>query len=155
MNTSSSIERPISNNNNCTTQRPFHYCEYVRLELCPVGKRTCAFEMREFQYCIFWRILYYVVGHYPSSCLYLKKPSCLFSKHNISETGFYLRLQVKPTQLGPIDRANPYLRRETESSLWNVVFWTINRTVFLHKDRMMDNVQQHNICNVAVCLNYA
>jgi hypothetical protein len=25
---------------------------------------------------------------------------------NISETGFFLRLQVKPTQLGPIDRAN-------------------------------------------------
>jgi hypothetical protein len=24
-----------------------------------VDKRTCAFEMREFQYCIFWRILYF------------------------------------------------------------------------------------------------
>jgi hypothetical protein len=24
--------------------------------------------------------------------------------------GFCLRLQVNPTQLGPIDRANPYLR---------------------------------------------
>jgi hypothetical protein len=32
------------------------------------------------------------------------------SKHNISETGFCLSLQVKPTQLGPIDRASPYLR---------------------------------------------
>jgi hypothetical protein len=29
-------------------------------------------------------------------------------KH-ILETGFCLRLQVKPTQLGPIDRASPYL----------------------------------------------
>jgi hypothetical protein len=30
-----------------------------------------------------------------------------FSKHNVSETGFCLRLQVKPIQLGPIDRAIP------------------------------------------------
>jgi hypothetical protein len=29
------------------------------------------------------------------------------SKHNVSETGFYLRPQVKPTQLGPTDRASP------------------------------------------------
>jgi hypothetical protein len=35
-------------------------------------------------------------------------PVFLF-KHNVSETGFYLLLQVKPTQLGPIDRVNPYL----------------------------------------------
>jgi hypothetical protein len=32
------------------------------------------------------------------------------SKYNVSETGFCLRLQVEPTQLGPIDRASPYLR---------------------------------------------
>jgi hypothetical protein len=30
-----------------------------------------------------------------------------FSKHNVSETRFCLRLQVKPTQLDPIDRASP------------------------------------------------
>jgi hypothetical protein len=33
-----------------------------------------------------------------------------FSKHNVSETGFCLRLQVKSAQLGPIDRASPCLR---------------------------------------------
>jgi hypothetical protein len=33
-----------------------------------------------------------------------------FSKHNVSETGFCLRLQAKPTHLGPIDRAGPYLQ---------------------------------------------
>jgi hypothetical protein len=32
------------------------------------------------------------------------------TNHNGSETGFCLRLQVKPTQSGPIDRASPYLR---------------------------------------------
>jgi hypothetical protein len=41
-------------------------------------------------------------GHYSSSCFYLK--------HNVSDTGFCLRLQVKPTPLGSIDRASPYLR---------------------------------------------
>jgi hypothetical protein len=30
-----------------------------------------------------------------------------FSKHNVSETGVSLRLQVKSNQLGPIERANP------------------------------------------------
>jgi hypothetical protein len=30
--------------------------------------------------------------------------------HDVSETGFCLRLQVAPTQLGPMDRASPYLR---------------------------------------------
>jgi hypothetical protein len=41
---------------------------------------------------------------------YLKCRPVYISKHNVSETGFYLRPQVKPTQLGPLDRANPYLR---------------------------------------------
>jgi hypothetical protein len=31
----------------------------------------------------------------------------LFKTDQVSETGFYLRLQVEPTQLGPIDRASP------------------------------------------------
>jgi hypothetical protein len=44
-----------------------------------------------------------VSGHYPSSCF-------LFKIYNVSETGFCLHLHVKPTQLGPIDRASPYLR---------------------------------------------
>jgi hypothetical protein len=53
---------------------------------------------------------YYVFGHYPSSYLYLKRRPVYFSKYNVLETGFYLRLRVRPTQLGPIDRASPYLR---------------------------------------------
>jgi hypothetical protein len=35
---------------------------------------------------------YYDSEHYPSFCSYLK--------HNVPETGFCFRLQVKPTQLG-------------------------------------------------------
>jgi hypothetical protein len=60
-----------------------------------------------------------------------------FTKHNVLETGFCLRLQVKLTQLGPIDRDSPCLR------VRNVVFCQINRTVFLDEDRsnnMTDNV---------------
>jgi hypothetical protein len=60
-------------------------------------------------------------------------PTVFYLKtHNISETGFCLRLQVKPTQLGLIDRASPYLQRwrlalsiapkwRRQSSLRNVV----------------------------------
>jgi hypothetical protein len=48
---------------------------------------------------------YYVFGHYPSSCPFL----FFFFNHNVLETGFCLRPQVKPTQLDPIDRASPYL----------------------------------------------
>jgi hypothetical protein len=63
-----------------------------------------------------------------------------FSEHIISETGFCLRLQVKP---------------ETESSLRNVVFWKINRMVILDKDRTMDNVWKQNICtNVPTFRSY-
>jgi hypothetical protein len=80
----------------------------------------------------------YVFGHYPSPCLYLKHSPVYFSKQNVPETGFCLRLQVKPTQLGPIDRGSPYLRlylkTETESSLRNIVLKT-KRTVFLIKTR--------------------
>jgi hypothetical protein len=47
---------------------------------------------------------------YPSSCFYLQQRPVYISKHNVSETGFYLRLQVKLIQLGSIDRASPYLR---------------------------------------------
>jgi hypothetical protein len=41
--------------------------------------------------------------------VYLKKVLFLFSKHNVSETGFCSRPQVRPTQLGPTDKASPYL----------------------------------------------
>jgi hypothetical protein len=97
---------------------------------------------------------YYVSGHYPSSRFYLKHHPVYILKHNVSETGFCLRLHVKPTQLGSIDRAGPeigtssvdwaqlnrfYMKTETESSLRNVVFSIINKT--------MANVQKHNICS--------
>jgi hypothetical protein len=47
---------------------------------------------------------YCVSRHYPSSWRFL------FKTQNVPKTAFCLRLQVKPTQLGPFDRASPYLR---------------------------------------------
>jgi hypothetical protein len=53
----------------------------------------------------------------------------LFETHNVSEIGFCLRLQVEPTQLGPIDRASLYLGR-----------------CVLNKNRTMQDVKKHNNC---------
>jgi hypothetical protein len=55
---------------------------------------------------------YYVSGHYLSFCFYLKS--------NVSETGFCLHLQVKPTQLDTIDRASPYLRTTVPAPRWAI-----------------------------------
>jgi hypothetical protein len=52
-------------------------------------------------------VQFYVFGDYPPS-LYLKHRPVYFSKHNVSETGFCLRLF--------------YLKTGTEFSLRNVVF---------------------------------
>jgi hypothetical protein len=41
-------------------------------------------------------------------------------KINFSDTGLCLRLQVKPTQLGPIDRASPYLRTPVPAPRWGL-----------------------------------
>jgi hypothetical protein len=41
-----------------------------------------------------------------------------------------------------------YLTTKTETSLWHLVFYKINRTLFLDKARMMDNVQR-NICAIS------
>jgi hypothetical protein len=79
---------------------------------------------------------YYVFGHYPSSCLYLKHRPVYFSKHNVSETGFCLDWA---------QQSRFYLNTETESSLRNVVLKN-KQDGALDKDKTLDNVQKHNIC---------
>jgi hypothetical protein len=78
------------------------------------------------------RYNYYVLGHYPSSHLCLKCRPLHISKHNVSETGIYLRHQVEHTHLGPIDRASLQLRTKHND--------------ILDKDEAMDNVQERNNC---------
>jgi hypothetical protein len=56
-----------------------------------------------------------------------------FKAHNVLKTGFCLRLQVEPTQLGSIDRAVPYLRTPTESESELLCDWHFiaNQLVFV------------------------
>jgi hypothetical protein len=63
-----------------------------------INRINCILRLTAF--CVTKFELYkYFVSRYLSSCFYLK--------HNVSETGVCLRLQAKPTQLAPIDRAIP------------------------------------------------
>jgi hypothetical protein len=57
---------------------------------------------------------YYVSGHYPSSCLYLTTPSCLFFKTQRFGEGTSSNDWAQLSKF--------YLKTETESSLRNVVF---------------------------------
>jgi hypothetical protein len=86
-----------------------------------------------------------VSGHYPSSCFYLKA-QCFNS-------GLCLRLQSKPTQLDPIDRASPYRRRlgPTEYVLPEDgdIIQSPKRYV-LNKNRTMDNVQRNIFTSINV-----
>lgn len=93
----------------------FHFTKFLSLLISCQSLATVHGENNRLprkhlvKFILFWSTLrfkkhlqkYYVCGHYPSSCCYLK---C-----NVSEFGFCLHLQVKPTQLYPISRASPYL----------------------------------------------
>jgi hypothetical protein len=68
-------------------------------------------------------IMFLHIIHRP---VYLKTPSCCSSSIDWAQLSRF------------------YLEMETESSLRNV-FWKINRTEFLDKDRTIANVQKHNI----------
>jgi hypothetical protein len=53
-------------------------------------------------------IMFLDIIHRP--VFYLKHRPIYISKHNVSEIGFCIRLQVKPTQLGPIQLVPTNLR---------------------------------------------
>jgi hypothetical protein len=59
-------------------------------------------------------------GHYPCPVFIYKHHPVYFSKQNVSDNGFCLRLQVKPTQLGPIDKTSPYLRTPVPAPRWGI-----------------------------------
>jgi hypothetical protein len=73
---------------------------------------------------------YYVSGHYPSSCLYLKTPSCLFFKTqrfgdwilSSSSGKTYGCPEIGTSSIEWARLSRFYLKRETEYSLRNVVF---------------------------------
>jgi hypothetical protein len=68
--------------------------------------------------------IYHSSGHYPSSCLLLKK-------HDVSETGFFLRTGTSSIYWANLNRF--HMKTETGSSLKNVAFSI--------KDRTTDNVK--------------
>jgi hypothetical protein len=49
-----------------------------------------------------------------------------YLKHSVSETGVCPRIQVEPTQLGPINRTNLLLFPEDGDRIQNVVFDTLS-----------------------------
>jgi hypothetical protein len=49
--------------------------------------------------------------------------------HDVSETGFCLRLQVEPTQVGPIDRTNLCLRLLAKVKVKVILRSTVSRPV--------------------------
>jgi hypothetical protein len=72
----------------------------------------------------------------------------LFTTHNVSETGFCLRLHVKPTQLGTMD-----LKIDISSIDWAQLSRVLPedgdriqspKRFVLNKNRNTDNVQKHN-----------
>jgi hypothetical protein len=60
--------------------------------------------------------------------VYILNRPLYFSDDNVSETEFCLRPQAKPTQLGLIDRASPYLQ------------------AFKYR-KTVDNIQKHDTCS--------
>jgi hypothetical protein len=99
---------------------------------------------------------YYVFGHYPSSCFYLKRCPFYFPKHSDSETGFCLRLPVRPTEFGPIDRASLYLRTEIDGDRIQSAKRVLEnkQDSVLNKDKTMDNVQKPLDPNLIVMLPF-
>jgi hypothetical protein len=67
------------------------------------------------------------------------------SKHTQAwnQDGLCLRLQVKPTQLGPIDRTSPYRDRIQFPKRYVL---KQKQDDILNKDKTIDNVQKRNIC---------
>jgi hypothetical protein len=53
-----------------------------------------------------------------------------YLRHDVSESGFCLLLQVEPTRLGPIDRASPCNQSGTEKET-SSIYWTKLRSFYL------------------------
>jgi hypothetical protein len=54
---------------------------------------------------------------------------------------WHRRPEIRTSSINWAQLSSYYLKTERESSLRNVVFWKINKTVFLDEYRTMDNVQ--------------
>jgi hypothetical protein len=75
----------------------------------------------------------------------------LFTTHNVSETGFCLRLEVKLTQSRTIDRASNYLWSGTPE---NGDRTQCPKRSVLNKNSTLSIVQKHNMCYIAILSQY-
>jgi hypothetical protein len=107
------------------------------------SRRLTAWAMARFRYFVF--------GRYSSSCFYLKQRYVCISKHNIVDTGFSPRLQVKPiwaqsTELDPIfgpEIGDGYRIQSPKRCVLK-----LKQDVVLHKNKTLGNIQKHNICTI-------
>jgi hypothetical protein len=77
-----------------------------------ISKELCSIELLSFELIRSWTLS--IASSLSKICpVYL-------SRHNVSEIGLYLRLQIKPTHLGPIDRASPYIRTPVSLPRWDL-----------------------------------
>jgi hypothetical protein len=79
----------------------------------------------------------------------LKCRPVYISKHDVSETGFYLRPRVKPTQLSPLDRGSPQQRGRRQKKqrrplqYFNHCINTLNK---ITETPELDKYQFHSQC---------
>jgi hypothetical protein len=70
--------------------------------------------------------------------------SKILTKHNVSEIVFYLRLQVKPTQLCPTDRPN----QRTRTRRW-IMSRNIICVLIYHRHKPLDHIESNLVVSVA------
>jgi hypothetical protein len=82
------------------------WTQWLRLALSKVPNRVCAsfpsphLRRKQIQFPSYLKIR--------NTILHIIHRSAFYLEHDVSETGFCLRLQVEPTQFGPIDWASLY-----------------------------------------------
>jgi hypothetical protein len=91
------------------------------------------------------QIMSYVFNFIVKILLILTYDLCSVDQ-TMNDSPFYRCPEIGTSSIDWVQLSRFYLKTETESGLRNAVFWKINRMVFLDKDRMLDNVQKHNIC---------
>jgi hypothetical protein len=69
------------------------------------------------QQCFQTNIMFLDINNRP---VFIQNTALFIFQNNVSETGLCLRLQVERTQLGPSDRASPYLRTPVPAPGWGI-----------------------------------
>jgi hypothetical protein len=86
----------------------------------------------------------------------------LFKTHNVSEAGLGILLQVEPTQMGPIDRATPYLRQRQNQVSEKLLFymrtriWIMSRkTIIVYNSALIQKIRIPRLLSQAIISNHS